>query len=93
MFFYPFIQLPPFVSFYFPVLFGFFPYVVKERFMLPTYTESKRCRLLQEHTKYKHAYYQMHALLGLQDDFMEVYILYLPQLKVNYSIPLRDLQY
>lgn len=34
MFFYPFIQLPPFVSFYFLALFSFFPCVVKERFML-----------------------------------------------------------
>lgn len=28
---------------------------------------------------------------GFTDDLIEVYILYLPQLKVNYSIALRDL--
>lgn len=30
---------------------------------------------------------------GFTNDLIEVYILYLPQLKVNYSIALRDLQY
>ena len=87
MFFYPFIQLSPFFSFYFLDLLAFFPYVIKEKFILTKIVAN--CFRKSGYTKYKHAQDHTHAQIGLQDDLMEVYILYSPQLKVNYSIALR----